>query len=75
MTGSPFKVEQRSFPPNHTVLYGTVRFLASPGSKLPGYHRLVPSRQKASPRPVYKIDSTLHRQIEDGDEYENDKRG
>jgi hypothetical protein len=34
-----------------------VRFLASPGSKLPGYGHLVPSGQKAFLRTVRKIDS------------------
>ena len=67
------KVPADAFIPFPT---GRVRFLASPGSKLPGYHQLVPSGQKAFLRPVRKIDSTsLHTagvEDEDEDEYEND---
>src|ERR1700751_5414371 len=47
--------------PSHPIIpfpTGRVRFLASPGSKLPGYDHLVPPGQKAFPRPVHKIAST-----------------
>jgi hypothetical protein len=47
--------------PSHPIIpfpTGRVRFLPSPGSKLPGYDHLVPSGQNAFPRPVHKIDST-----------------
>ena len=46
--------------PSHPIIpfpTGRVRFLPSPGSKLPGYDHLVPSGQNAFPRPVHKIDS------------------
>ena|SRR5215469_5639300 len=51
---------------------GRVRFLASPGSELPGYLHSVPSGQRAFRRLVYKIDSTSPATFEneDGDEDE-----
>jgi len=53
---------------------GPIRFLASRGSKLPGYDHLVPSGQNAFPRPVRKIDSTspLGFEDDDDDEYDDD---
>jgi hypothetical protein len=48
LTGSPIKVEDVHSDLIIPFPTGRVRFLASPGSKLPGCHHLVPSGQKLS---------------------------
>ena len=59
LTGSPIKVEDVHSDLIIPFPTGRVRFLASPGSKLPGCHHLVPSGQKA----FLSTKSTPHHQI------------
>ena len=72
------KVQGCSFDPIIPFPTGRVRFLASPGSELPGYLHSVPSGQRAFLRLVDRIDSTsglpTALEDEDDDEYEDDDR-